>query len=62
MFWDEAVKYIDEDIGIAVDDRRHTTVTHLPKAISIRDFQDQVEARLPESALFPSEEWLRLQF
>ena len=61
-FWDEAAKYIDEDVGTAVDDRRHTTITHLAKAISIRDFRDQVAARLPEGALIPSEEWLRLQF
>ena len=59
-FWDEAAKYIDEDVGTAVDDRRHTTVTHLAKVISIRDFRDQVAARLPEGALIPSEEWLRL--
>ena len=40
-FWDEAAKYIDEDVGRAVDDRRHTTITNLAKAISIRDFRDQ---------------------
>ena len=61
-FWDEAAKFIDEYVGTAVDDRRHTTITHLAKAISIRDFRDQVAARLPEGALIPSEEWLRLQF
>ena len=31
-------KCINEDVGAAVDDRRHTTVTHLAKAISIQDF------------------------
>ena len=38
VFWEEAEKYINEDVGTAVDDRRHATVTHLAKAISIRDF------------------------
>ena len=41
VFWDEASKLIDEDIGTAVDDRRHSTVTHLAKAVSVRDFCDQ---------------------
>ena len=36
----EAAKYIEEDIGTDVDDRRHNTVTHLAKAISIRDSRD----------------------
>ena len=61
-FRDEAAKYIEEDIGTAVDDRRHNTVTHLAKAISIRDFRDQVKSRLPKHTLVPGEEWIRLQF
>ena len=35
VFWEKAEKYINEDVGAAVDDRRHATVTHLTKAISI---------------------------
>ena len=62
VFWDEAVKFINEDIGTAVDDRRHASVTHLTKAISIRDFREQVKARVPEGTAIPSDEWLRLQF
>ena len=38
VFSEETEKYIKEDVGAAVDDRRYTTVTHLAKAISIRDF------------------------
>ena len=41
-FWSEAMKYINEDLGVAVDDRRHGDVTHLAKAISIRDLREQV--------------------
>ena len=36
-FWSECSKFLSEDVGLAVDDRRHTSVTHLAKAISVRD-------------------------
>lgn len=29
VFWEECRKYLHEDVGTAVDDRRHGTVTHL---------------------------------
>ena len=61
-FWAEAEKFINEDIGTAVDDRRHCQVTHLAKAVSIRDFREQVSCRCPEGSAIPSEEWIRLQF
>ena len=47
VFWDEAKKYINEDIGVAVDDRRHGDVTHMAKAISVRDLRDQVTSKCP---------------
>ena len=53
-FWDEAKKFIEEDVGVAVDDRRHSTVLHVAKAVSVRDLREQVVSR--------SEEWIRLQF
>ena len=62
VFWDEAAKFINEDIGMAVDDRRHTSVTHLAKAMSICDFHEQVKAQVPEGTAILSDEWLRLQF
>ena len=37
VFWDEARKFINEDLGVAIDHRRHGVVTHLAKAISISD-------------------------
>jgi hypothetical protein len=61
-FWIECEKFLSEDIGLAVDDRRHDHVTHLAHAISILDLVEQVRARCPEGALIPSEEWVRLQF
>ena len=48
VFWAEAEKYLNEDIGTAVDDRRHAQITHLAKAISIRDFRQQVASHCPE--------------
>ena len=62
VFWNNAELFLSEDIGTAVDECRHSQVTHLAKAISIRDFQEQVEAKSPEGTPAPSDEWLRLQF
>ena len=59
VFWEKAEKYISEDVGAAMYDRRYTTVTHLAKAISIRE---QVKARVADGMPIPSLEWLRLQF
>ena len=33
MFWSECSKFLSEDVRLAIDDRRHTSVTHLAKAI-----------------------------
>ena len=60
-FWDKCNRSLNEDIGIAVDDCRHGQVTHLARAISIRDFVTQVRSRYPEGTAIPSEEWVRLQ-
>ena len=62
VFWDHCSKYVNECIGAAVDDRRHSEVTHLAQAISIRDLRDQVSTRCPEGTAIPSLEWIRLQF
>ena len=32
-FWDECSKFLEESVGTAVDDRRHTTITHIASAI-----------------------------
>ena len=34
-FWDECSKFLQEEIGTAVDYRRHTDITHVATAISI---------------------------
>ena len=61
IFWDHCNQFLN-DVGIAVDDRRHGQVTHLARAISIRDFTAQVKAKCPDGTPIPSEEWVRLQF
>ena len=62
IFWEECKKFLAEDISTAVDDRRHGQITHLARAISVRDFVDQVKSRCPAGTAIPSLEWVRLQF
>ena len=54
--------YLHENVGEAVDDRRHTEVVHLARAISVRDLRQQVMARCPEGIKVLSESWIQLQF
>ena len=42
LFWRIAEEFLQEDIGTAVDDRRHSVAVHVAKAISVRDFKHQV--------------------
>lgn len=46
-FWDEVQKFLREDVGLAAEERRHSEVTHLARAISVRDLLEQVSARCP---------------
>lgn len=36
-FWSDCEAILDEEVGVAVDDWRHSEVTHLATATSIRD-------------------------
>ena len=65
-FWDELQSYLDEII-LAVDERRHGDVMHMPFAVSIRHLLELITERLkskhPDSTVaIPSQEWVRLQF
>ena len=67
-FWDELQAYLDE-LGLAVDERRHSGVLHMPIAVSIRHLRDIISERLSaktkessEDVAIPSEEWIRYQF
>ena len=61
-FWEECAMFLNEDVGRAVDDRRHGQVTHLARAISIRNQVEQVKAHCASGTPIPSVEWTRLQF
>ena len=65
-FWSELASYLEE-ATLAVDERRHTDVLHMPLAISIRHIRDLISERLEKN--FPGEkkpvpllEWIRYQF
>ena len=53
---------MNEEIELAVGERRHGTVTHLRGAISVRDLVDQMKSRRPENTPIPSVERTCLQF
>ena len=61
-FWEEVQAYFDE-INLAVDERRHTEVLHMPVAVSIRHLKEVISERLHPDSMpaTPSCEWLRLQ-
>ena len=62
VFGSECQKFLQEDVGSAVDNQRHHCVTHMAKAITVGDLIEQVNARLPAETPVPSESWIRLQF
>ena len=62
VFWSAAKEFLEEDIGTAVDDRRHSQTVHVAKAISVRDFKQQVQQRCPPETPIPCDELIRLQF
>ena len=49
-------------MGTAVDDRRHSEVVHLAKAVSVRDLREQIMKKCPADTPILSDEWIRLQF
>lgn len=61
-FWSKCDHVLHENIGVAVDDRRHTEVTHVASVVSIRDLHEQAKALCSPDSKIPSIEWLRLQF
>uniref|UniRef100_A0A1X7VMB1 Uncharacterized protein n=1 Tax=Amphimedon queenslandica TaxID=400682 RepID=A0A1X7VMB1_AMPQE len=62
VFRDYCEQFLNENVSVAVDDRRIGQITHLARAISLWDFRDQVKSFCPENTPKPSLEWLRLQF
>ncbi len=63
MYFGNSVKFfLQENVELAVEERRHSEVTHLARVISVRDLLQQVTARYPPSTPIPSRSWLSLQF
>jgi len=62
IFWAKAKEILEEGVGTAVDDRRHSQAVHLAKAISVRDFRQQVVEKCPADTPIPCDELIRLQF
>ena len=65
-FWSEMQLYFDGLI-LPVDERRQSTVLHVPVTISIRELRDTISQRLVEKFPdkekdIPSLEWIRYQF
>ena len=66
MFWLELQKYLEE-IGPAVQERRHGEAMYMPVAISVNHLREIISRRLQdrftdEEVPIPSSEWIRLQF
>ena len=62
VFWEECHKFLQEEVGMAAEERRQSEVTHLARAISVRDLLQQVSARCPPATPIPCRSWLSLQF
>ncbi len=62
VFWEECKKFIQERIGAAVDDRRHSCVAHIACAISVHDLIEQVRTKCPNGTKVPCTSWVQLQF
>ena len=55
--WKKCGKFLAENIGVAVDERRHGTITHLARAISVRDFVQQVRRAAQLKCLYEIKHW-----
>ena len=69
VFLENCQQYLESSVEMAVDERRHDTVeadgdiiTHLAKALSVRDLHDEVTKKCPPGTPIPSIQWLRYQF
>ena len=68
VFWEYCQKFLDGavknsvDSLLAVDERRHDTIVHLAKAISVKNLHNQVTTICSENTLIPHKQWICLQF
>lgn len=61
-FFAETERYLAEEIGVAVQERRHGQELNLAKAVSLNDLHKRVTERVPPGTPIPSAKWLRYQF
>ena len=61
VFFDAAASYIQEDVGVAVQERRHGNQLYLAKAVSFKALHKTIKGRVPEGTPIPSIKWLRYQ-
>ena len=54
-FWSVCERVLNEEIGFAVDDRRHDLVTHVASAVSVRDLWERAKALCPDDASISSQ-------
>lgn len=62
VFFKETEKYLKEEVGVAVHERRHNQELYLAKAVSFRDLHSRVKERVPANTPTPSIKWLWYQF
>lgn len=46
-FFEECERYLQEDIGVAVQEQRHGEMLYLTKAVSIKDLHSRVKEKMP---------------
>lgn len=62
VFFRATEEYLSNDVGVAVQERRHGEELYLAKAISFSDLHSRVKERVPDGTEIPSVKWLRYQF
>ena len=61
VFFDECLKHLQGEAGVAVHERRHGEQLYIAKAISWPDLHKTVAAKVPEGTPVCSVSWLRYQ-
>ena len=61
-FFQATERYLSEDIGVAVQERRHGQELYLAKAVSLKDLHQRAKERVPEGTKIPLVKWMRYQF
>jgi hypothetical protein len=61
-FFGETERYLLEEIGVAVQERRQGQQLYLAKAISLKYLHQRVTERVPPGTIIPSVKWMCYQF